>query len=332
MAAQTKSKSFNYLVAQWFRRSNLQRRLDATLKDLKGIGERRQRLDKDGLNQRFVVKPRTTNGMLCGMMICYTKGNGQPTLADVDDDTGVEDLDIEQLAPEEVEPGKRREFLEGVLYFGIRNNHVILVQSSILKAKQFTEHLNWLFSQKSKEGKEVNPVGLIPRPEATMRDQAVQGVKSIVFKDPLTFEPAHLPATAEPTVSQELVLRKSDGGKGNHLFQAFLEAFGKKTMDFGDALETGDIELRLEILYKKPGQRKDRQMLDNVVAALGDHLDESITLEIPGVGERRGDHVRIHEDYTVAAPGGFADPPEVFKKMFEWLQLLLEHGTIRGEE
>lgn len=332
MATRTASKSFNYMVAHWLRHDNLQKRLSAALRQLDdNLGLRREKLDKDGLNQRFIIGSRTSNGLRVGMLIRYTRGNNQAIVADVDDDTNVKDIQLEQLAPPPSEPGKRREFLEGILYFGIRDNHVILVQSNALQAKHLSDHLNWLLGKAPLADEEPNYLRLIHRPKASLRDKTVSGVKSIVFQQSLQFTPEQKALTESVSQSREIVLSSGAEGRANSILNSFLSTFGVKTVDFSDALETGDVEVKLEILYKKPGKRDGRQMLDGVVAALGDGLDEHVTLTVPGIGSVRGDQVKIHQSFTVPAPGGLADPATVFKTMHEWLENLLQNRMVTGE-
>lgn len=148
----TAPKEFNHFAARWLQGDNLQTRAQAALTTLKTIGRRRQSLDKSGNNRRVINKPLTSNGMLVGTLAKYVKGNNQAVIEDVEDDDDAEELEVTQLAPPASQPGKRNEFLGSVLYSGIYNNHVVLVQSAALKGKQLADHLNWLMEKVTPRG------------------------------------------------------------------------------------------------------------------------------------------------------------------------------------
>ena len=328
MPAEDRSKSFHYKAARWLGGpSNLQKRLNKVLSTRKKIGERREPLDREGKNARFINGHRTSRGMLCGMVVVYTQGTNQLVITD---DTADQELEIEQIAPPKAQSGKRREFVEGLLYFGIKDNHVFLVQSQVIQAKRFNEHLSWLFQLGVPSGQAPNLPLLQDKAPGDLKKKAIKGVKSITLKAPVGFEAQTQDATqlTNGTPQQELVVRRQADDQGSKLFQAALEVIGNEALSeqhsFKEAMETGDIDIELRIVRRKRSTvEHPSYALDDIAALLTDKEDANYILDVPNVGKVNGKALTIQNDFIVPCPGGWASPADVYNRMHEWMQALL---------
>lgn len=83
--------------------------------------------------------------MTVGSLLIYSRGRNQPL---VTEDDAATEMPVEQIAPPPSSAGARRDFIESLLFFGIKDNHVILLQSSALRARQLETHLAGSFKQR----------------------------------------------------------------------------------------------------------------------------------------------------------------------------------------
>src|SRR5689334_10344713 len=176
--AEYRYRTFHYKVARLEGLLSLQDLLEQALSGQSKIGDRKEFIERTE-QSRFITLSRLNGGMLCGTAVVYTQGNHQPIVA-VDD--GLKEVSVHQIAPPEDDRGRRHEFVEGTLFFAVRGNHIILVQSSSFKALQFEEHVNWLL-RKAHLGK-LGPVAIHDVPPGSVSQASWRGVKSITVRTP----------------------------------------------------------------------------------------------------------------------------------------------------
>jgi hypothetical protein len=116
--------------------------LDLAIAKKKNPSMRMENLDDSSDTVRVINKPYRDNGMICARFLDYTEG-GALAILQIDD--AKDELEIRELAP-----GLKEQFLEGILTFGILENHVIIAQSKALRSGHFEAHLNWLLRLKAK--------------------------------------------------------------------------------------------------------------------------------------------------------------------------------------
>ena len=145
--AQTSTRTLSYKRATFLNGTpDLQRLLTAALRRHRTVGERMEELHPEDRTRRFINTHRSQLGMLFGNLLIYSPNRNQALLTVAPD---AEELDVRQVAPPEVD-GQRTEFLESILYFGVRGNHVVLLQSAALRARAFEAYLNWLLGVEDK--------------------------------------------------------------------------------------------------------------------------------------------------------------------------------------
>jgi hypothetical protein len=324
--AQLKPKVFYYKRAVPEPGLDLQGLLKAALSKHTTVGDRIEEIQRTG-QARFVTLHRMSEGLLFGVMICYTAGNNQPI---VGVDLTQQELSLQQIEPTSDATGKRNEFIEGTLYFGVRENHVILLQSAAFRSGQFEEHVNWLLGHKVPEDQQPGLVTIVDVTPSQVKPRRISGVKTLTIRAPVEFQTE---VESRPERKEKSVITRTTG-KGVELIKKAVELFGSsvtESIEFEDALKTGDVEVTLQVKYKHRGS-DERAMLDNLAAKFS-HVDDEkfkINLEIPGLGTVGTDALRIRENFKVETLNGLPDPVAVFKKMREWLETLATNHTILG--
>ncbi len=296
----------------------IQAKLAHALKKLHRIGDRKEVLGEDQRYVRSIIYHRQHANMLVGIFASYERGTHQLTVTEDDD---AETLTIEQVAPPKGENDKRREFLEGICYFGLSANHVVVIQSNALGAKHIENHINWIFSQAGvlESG---NAVGLSDQIAAATKDRIQKAhVKEVEIGAPL-IESQEIAEDREVTKERALTY----SGIGLDMVRQII---GDRldSMKLADALD-GNIEVSLRIRYKHKTTAKGHKLLDNIALAIR-HIDEDqVRLNLVGGGHVVGNQLKLSAPIRVEARAGIPNPDELFKKMREWLLELLEKKIV----
>ncbi len=294
--------------------SDLQLLLTAALAQFKKTGQRKE-LVFGTTEARLISYFREEKGALYGIMLSYEKGRNQLILPEDDE---AETLSVEQIAPPAAEDGKRREFLDGVLYFLIHKNHVLTIQSSALRAAQFEQHLAWLLG-KAGDFK-GNALALADQISSVTREKICKShAKEIWIDAPLvSAQPTTvgMPVSAGQQSSSfnlvgigkewlQLALQHIPGGFGNQI-------------KFEDALDA-NLECTLRVRYKRSSTDKGHALLDNLALALR-HVDDADTvIELAGGGTVKGEEIKLTKDLSIQTLNGIINPDDAFSKMHAWL-------------
>lgn len=300
--------------------SDLQALLTTTLDQFKKAGQRKEAII--GTNEtRLISYFRQEKGALYGIMLSYEKGRNQLTLPEDDD---AEMLTVEQVAPPAAEDGKRREFLDGVLYFLIHKNHVLTIQSSALRSAQFEQYLAWLLDKGgSFKG---NSLALADEVSSVTRDKVRKShAKEILIDAPLVS--ASSMATDMPVTSTQEAKSFELGGIGLTWLESILPEPLWKQLKFEDALDA-NLECSLRVRYKRSSTDKGHALLDNLALALR-HVDDADTLiKLAGGGTVKGEEIKLSKDLSLETFNGIINPDDAFSKMHAWLSDSIRDGLI----
>lgn len=319
---ETRPKTFHYKEGDTGDvATDLQALLTAAFARAPKIKHRQQPLDTEGTQIRFLSLNRVHKKVLCGVVVIYTKGQHQAVVP-VDEDA--KEVPLEQIAPPDNTEGKRTEFVEGTMFFGVFVNHVILVQSANFRAKQLEDYFNWLLRRGLSADVQPPLISIIDKPPLNLRQKAITGVKTITLKAPIEFK-----TQTEKTKGKEIVLKPE--GLGFRLFESAMDSVREGFSDafrFNEALESGDIEVRLQLFYRKRTKKGTAPiMLDDIAAALS-HTDVEYEMDIPGYGKVGSDVLKIRQDHEVDAPGGLPSASSVFKIIPVWMETLISGGMV----
>lgn len=298
----------------------LQAKLSESLSKLNKVGTRKETLGNDDRYVRAVIYHRSYAGMLFGVLASYERGTHQLTVVDDDE---AEMLTVDQVAPPKSLDNKRQEFLDGVCYFGVSNNHVVLVPSRSLGAKPTEQHLNWLLEHAGMLERE-NRVGLSDQiAQATKEKIRASHVKQIEIGAPLI--EAH-EVEAKPNAAGHKITAFEYGGLGMDILQQVL---GDKfdNMRLSDAVD-GNIEVTLKIRYKRTTTEKAHKVLDNIALAVRNLDEDEVKLTLAGGGTVKGSELKLSAPISIQTRDGIPNPDELFEKMREWLLQQIENQII----
>jgi hypothetical protein len=329
MATETKRKQLHYRKARFFNPvgRSLQDLLEEALTKLTPIAQRFEHLTDDSPDEkwkRFINTHRAAMGMQFGNLMLYADKQNRAIIAI---DEAADELNVEQIAPPISEDGRRREFLDSILYYGIRGNHVVLLQSMSLRARELELHLNWLLRQANLIDK--NNVVYLNNfaPRMTHEKMERAEVKSVKLGTPLY---DHYEEVTEPPKGDKKSLKFRPFGEGVEILKALApNRFAELSWDELEA--SSNLEVFVEVTYKRQTDERSQQLLNRLTTALRHAGDEDIRIELKDGSVVNGTELQIKGFKSILSYNGLLDPSDVFFKMNEWLLENLERGIIDAE-
>jgi hypothetical protein len=314
MARQTVSKKVYCKDAVFLDRREkptIQAKLGDALSKFKKVGKRKEILGDDGRYVRAIIYHRTRANMLFGILASYERGTHQLTVAEDDD---AEMLSVEQVAPPNNDEDKRREFLEGICYFGCYKNHVVVVPSRALGVKPLEHHVNWLL-QNASSISQSNRVSFSDQiTQATKEKIRTAHVKQVEIGAPL-IDPSEITTT---DVKTQRISSMEYGGFGLDMLRQILGKEKVDNMKLADAVD-GNIEVSLKVRYKRTTTEKAHKLLDNIALAVRNIDEDEVKLTLAGGGTIKGDELKLSRMLSVEARDGIPNPDQLFEKMYAWL-------------
>ncbi len=279
--------------------------------------KRKQSLGPDQ-GSRLWNRPRKLGKFLAGDLLDFTPGDHAPVVT-VDDR---KEYEIELLAP----PGELKEFLQGIMFFGVQDDHVILLQSMALRSNQFETYLNWLLSDATKvlprlgEGARV-----ILRDQITLpgghRGRKLTNVDRLTVRTHLA--PSHLAPGDQEASAIKRQLRRIAGELFGRDREELLTAISAR-----EALVVEDLEITFEI--KRKGRRRElgRSLLDELAETLRHSEEIPFEVHVPDVGTLGPDNLRLGTKASVPTLKGAPVLEGTVRAMHEWLLQLLEDRMV----
>lgn len=258
---------------------------------------------------------QTSDNMLFGQFLSFEPGLRHTTMT-VDADQPA--FDLESMAAEATEDGKRREFLESIGYFGVIDNHVLLVQTRGLTSREFEDYLRWLLTTQTQQVPHDSLLILEDPIANTARNQAARrDIRGVTIGGQVT-------SVAVPeTDGVYAVARHELAPDALSALKAFLPLDALNRLSLADSLEADSIELRLTVRIKGKRVASDAgQELLRTIGRATRHLDpRDYALELNGNGSLKGTELKLHKAVSVNThqSGGLVDEETLIQRMKEWL-------------
>lgn len=281
---------------------------------------------------RLISDYQTVNGFLCGVLVSYERGRYQPVISD---DPTAASLKLTAIVPP-LTSGIRQQYVPGTLYFAVRNNHVVIMQSSGLRASAFENHLVWLLRTKTGLMTGTQAFVLKDEPQPATRDRIRKShVKSVSIGRPL-MEEVDVNNTNDGNALAKL-------GKETKKFQPDTSIVGLISGLFKDSVQfeklgldntlfEGNLEVWIEIRYPKHSrsQAEDSvKLLDNLGIALRDIDDNETRLQLNDGSIIKGKELRISSDVEFEIDEkGLPKQSNLFETMTGWLEEQIRNGVV----
>lgn len=304
-------------------RTTLKIRLDKSLKQLQTVGDRRFNVGSDDDPCFHIISTPQNSGkndsaFTFGTLITYTPGKDSLFIVD---DEEASDVLLEQLGANLTEKGKRREFLESLIYFCVKGNHVALIQSPHLKANHLTRYFVWLLKKSGALNADDTLILLDTPPKHEQERLAkAKGVKSISFS-------SHIEPPESTGVGENLDLFSGEfKSGGNFLFRAFNSLFAQSQSSVIDFSRLRQANIKMGVTFELDRDTTDggQSLMDYLGAVLRTTEDIDPILELKDGGTIRGSMLKLNGNIRVSSYGGQLSASEVYGELRSWLSGVLE--------
>lgn len=339
MARERKRKQVTYKLAKFHSSSGgtLKELLTLAMRKRNTIGRRRQPLAPDDESPvwRVIGQYKNDGDFLFGVMVQYSPGTNPLFLVD---DVGAESLTVEQMAAPKTTDGKRREALDGMLFFAVLQNHVVMVQGSALRQAHLERHLQWLL-QTARVIEGTNTLALTDLPPlATRRKLEREPIREVDLGGELLPSDA-LAASEEDEDSQAATTRTEvksvefQDAVGSDRLTEFLMSFMKESdaakLPLAD-LAGSNIEYTLKLRYNRTTTERGQKLMNTLGMALRNAAGVDTKLHLKNGDTITGAQLRLGGVVTLETYNGVPSPSEVFEALRQWLLQKVESGDVRA--
>lgn len=269
----------------------------------------------------FINTHRNYLDLQFGNLVLYAPSRVKQTISL---DPNADELDVEQIFPP-TQDGKDRRFLESVLFYGIKDDHVILMQSMGLRSKDIEEYLNWLLQQAGQLS-EDNAVFLNNIPPSEVIAQVEKSpVKSIKLGTPLV--QANISDDLQYTPERK-TFRFLPWGEGLNVLRAIMPIDRFKDLPIDELESSNGLEITVELSYKRQTDEGSQDMLNRLASSMRNSGDDELRIVLKNGSTIVGSQFQVKGVRTITCYNGLVDPLDVFNVMQGWLLEILEQGRI----
>ncbi|WP_299948581.1 hypothetical protein [uncultured Microbulbifer sp.] len=306
---------------------------------------RLERINPDGDLIRLINHHTTHNNMFFGQLVSFEEGATQPFINlkgaafyyAIDSITPADIPGREVSTTENELQNRRKEFLNSILYFGVLGNHIVIMQSAALRARELETHLNWLLGTcvQLLNGSDII---LHDKPaESTIRTLENRPVKTIHVGSPVQLAQERMPAavkadlTSTETTESVRKLSLVPATMGARIIQMVVPGWFDRH-ELSDALDDANLKVSLEVTYLRKTTNSGQQVLDSLSTSLR-HLDDSdVRIELSGGGIIQGNGLKLSGKVTVKTlPSGLIDENDLYHQMHIWLTMQISNEELEPE-
>ncbi|OIQ84247.1 hypothetical protein GALL_339380 [mine drainage metagenome] len=310
----------------------LQQLVSVALRNLSKAEHRMEPLDVQSTEIRVIGKHKVVDKMLCGFLSTFERGKSQAVITD---DPQATSLSLGSIPPQPMKGGKNQEYIPGVLFFTIFDNHVALIQNPSLRGSSLESHLAWLLKSKTSTLLATTSIVLSDDAQKATKERIRKShVKSIAFGQPLMTEFSPPKATIsrhQATIQQPEKARFRPSGPIFELLKQYFD--DQKFEKLGiDEIYDGNLEVWIELRYPK-FQRSHAEdtvkLMDNLGIGLRDIEGENVSLLLSDGHKVSGSELKISGSIDVSfGANGLLDEDDVWNKMTSWLKSQLVNGVV----
>lgn len=286
--------------------------------------------DKDSFYLISSMAHYTQAKMICGELCLFTPGKHQEIIKLDMEATTCEIASVSNDVINQPDADKRSEFLNSIMYFGVKGNHVILAQSFALQAHSLELYFNKLF-KKSGLFNEDDYIRLNDQidPNEISKVNSADYVK--------IFSPLETKSVLNGRGEDKSYTLTPTGRLWSALttFLADVSAISMpQELVLPKKLKSGRI--KGELTLKFPFKRNDDDTpfigeLANILRHT-DNLEYEIGLASSGGGVMTNKTVKLHKDVTIKIFNSLIDKGYLFAEMIGWLTVLKDKKRILPDE
>lgn len=345
-----KDKTLHYRIAKVIGENvdqTLQEMIAVALNRLSAVKDRYQTVSVDSHDgedgdvqqaRQFLNNKIERWSILFNELVRYSDGANKSIIT-IDESASF--LSIDQIAPPVSVDGKRREFLDSIMHMAFLRNHVVVIQSPVLRTRELEKYITWLLKKTGviTQGSVMLNAEL---PKQQRERIMNNNTKKVRIGTPLVDTLSNMPVeNARETITSEAIktnhVKVTPKGLGLDIIKVLFtdrerENYGLTDDVFsGDAIDKGNINVSVEISYNYKAKKTSQVIINNISQALRHSHPDDVELTLDKVGKIKGDSLVISKKIKLKFINGIADPEEMYMKIREWLVEQIRLGELDAE-
>lgn len=300
----------------------LQQTLQEIMRACPTVGDRKEVATAlaDSGYTRLISQFKDTTPMFAGVLVGFEPGS-QP--AYVVEDLTATSLPLDMFQLPETADGKQANFVDGYLFFGVTDNHVVLLQSASIRAIQLERHLNWLLQRRAHDHGAQIVTLMDHTPKATQKSIEKHHVKEVVlggdFAAGLHHDNQPSGVLPPPDGGTQTASAKLMGTTAANTLRQLITPSDAAKLNL-DELEEGSISYTLSIKYKRASAETGQRVLDGLATVFRNLDDTEAKIKLGGTGgEIHGDRLKMQGPARVEIYNGVPVFDQVIEEMRKWL-------------
>lgn len=321
---------------------NLQQLVLAALLEKSKPADRYEPLNASSSELRCIGQHTTIQACLCGYLTSFERGASQPVIGD---DANAAALRLGALPPPAASKGAvQQQYVPGVVYFAIFQNHVAIVQSSTVRTRALEAHLSWLLKERTSSLPAGVGLALSDEAQKATKEKIRRShVKSISLGQPLMAEVtaeedvisavsiAPLPG-ADSGGKKKPVKKFRPGGPMVDLIRSYFDDQNSFEKLGFDEVFDGNLEVWIEIRYPKRSRSKPEdamRLMDTLGIALRDVEGDQVALKLADGKTVTGAELKIASTIDVPMLANrLPDENKLWEEMSAWLMQQIANGVV----
>ncbi len=291
--------------------------------------DRHQLINSD--SKDFILLNHHTNfqGMLFGQLVFveYDKSQSFLRLDETTQEYKIEPLDIKSIQPKDEESEESEElknqFINSILYFGIFENHLVLMQSASLKSNNLEDYFKWILSNASL----LEPTSLLAlsdtiskESQEKMKKNPAKSLKIGAYIESCMDDSKHNSTMVEQAKSASFNL----SGSGIEILKTILGQDKLKDLRLDDGLDAANLKMYVVMTYDRKTNDSGQKIIDTVATALRHLPDDDYQIELKNGGTIKAGELRISTNLSVEILNGTVNETNLWSQMHAWLMTNLK--------
>lgn len=278
---------------------------------------------------RLLNHPNKHRGMFFANLMLWEKNQSHSAIT-IDKSASsyaVRTIQTSDIQRQSTVQAQKEEFLESILHFGVMDNHIVLMSSAALTARQLETHLAWLLGTKAKHLPNNGIFSLSDKPTVETRKKLEKSpAKKVSFGAPITAKINE--ETADALSSGVKSIQFVPAGITGALIAAIFKDLGVQLPKLDDALDEANLKLKLEVTYLRQTTKSGQKFLDGLSTSMRHAHEDDVVVDLANGTQLKGKDLKLSIGINVQFNNGAIDENHLYHAMHDWLTHLISEEQI----
>lgn len=279
------------------------------------VGNRQETFDPSETLFRLINTTKEYHDMLFCQMILVDSGASQPIVIY---DDNLKSFQIDAVFSTNLIKKRRKQksdFVDSMLYFGVRENEVVVLASQALSIRSLEVHLKWLLKEATKVVPDNVDFGLTKEPPRDVEDRIRScPVKSIEIGSSIV--------SPNQVKSSDEYVAQNSFSIGVTAVKALLE---RVRLPWPEGItEDANLSAKIVLTYNRRTDDVGHDLLNKLGTTLRNLDDSDLKISLEGGGVIAGEDLNLCKIIRISkTKNGLYCEDEIYHEMSEWLTELL---------